>query len=136
MKYYVGMSGTFRSFSQKTVTAEDLSHGKFVFGFNKNNFIELGSAIPAFVSLNNVEKPKYNTGSEFCDKAFLDSSVAMAWKEFVELIIVANREGRVEWTDGKNYPAKAKKLLESANEVFWDHQWRNAQEFKYMSDQS
>lgn len=132
-KHFVSMSGTFRSFVQGKITLEELQSGHFLFGPHKESVGEANSA-PVFVMSHNVEKPRWTHEAEYVEYSSLDKPVAEQWAKFKTVMREAHKEQRITWTDGKNYPAKIKPLLEAGDEVFWDEKWRTVSEFKYMAD--
>jgi len=133
VKHFMSMAGTFRSYLAGQITSEDLEAGVLLFGPHQAAF---GSdqAIPAFVLGHNREKPRHVQEAEYVDQAALDAPVFEQWAKFKQLVKTAIADGRVQWTDGKNYPAKAKPLITAGHEVFLDGRWLLLGELKYLDD--
>ncbi len=132
-KYFISMSGTFRSFVQQKITLEDLKGSSFIFGPHKETINEI-MYIPWFVLSHNIEKPRWLQDLDSIDSNCVDKAVLDLWKSFMNVILESHHEDRVTWTDGNNYPSKIKPLLEAGHEVYWDGRLRKIEEFKYMSD--
>ena len=131
-KYFVSMSGTFRSFLHGSITPEDLQVGHFVFGPHKDCMGEV--SVPAFVMSHNIEKPRWVQEADYVDAGSLDKPVLEEWKKFLASLKEAYNNERIKWTDGINYPAKIKPIIEAGFDVYWDGKWRTASEFGYMVD--
>lgn len=132
MRYYMSMSGTFRAFVQGKITLDEIKDSRFIFGPHKDGLGD--AAIPNFVLCHNTEKPKWAVEFLYVTPDTLDKPVLEQWTKFRLVMKEAEKEGRITWTDGINYPAKIKPLVEAEHEVFWDGQLLKAEEFKYMTD--
>jgi hypothetical protein len=133
LKYYVSMSGIFRSFIQQKITLEELKDAYFVFGQHKDGLDS--HALPSFVLSHNVDKPRWvQDGVDYVSSDSIDASLLQSWSRFMEVIKVAQKNERISWSDGKNYPGKIRVLLENGHEVYWDNRWRKKEEFKYMAE--
>jgi hypothetical protein len=134
MKHFLSMASTFRSLMTGRLALDDLRQAHLTFG-NHKEVIHFDQAIPGFVMAFNTEKPKFLTAeAEYVDAASLDKDVAEKWIKFKLAVREAEREGRLTWSDGKNYPAKALKLLKDGHEVYWEGGWRQLWEFKYLDE--
>ena len=137
MKYFIDELSIFQSLMNKKLTFEDISsdQSRLFLGFCKD-VIYSDSAVPSFVMAHNVEKPKYSDPeSDYVDMVCLDAAVSEQWIKFRQLIREANNSGKVIFTDGKNYPAKARDLLHQEGcEVFMGGLWRDLRELKYLEE--
>src|SRR6185437_13363451 len=105
MKFYLSMSKTFRAWMENKVTTQELAAGQLMFGPYKEL---LGTeAVPSFVMTFNKEKPKFPAeNAQYVDIGSLDVPVLAKWKEFKAMVLTADGNGHVAFTDGNNYPGR------------------------------
>ena len=130
-KYFVSMSSTFSAFAEGKVTLEDMTVGHFLFGPHKETLKNEGVAT-AFALAHNKEKPAYEPEAQYVGNDSLDAPVKEVWLRFRTLCKDAEKEGRIHWGDGKNYPGKIKPLLQQSNEVYWSGRWCRFEDFTYV----
>ena len=130
-KIFMSMSSTFRSFVEGKITVDDIRGGILHFGPHKDA-IASEAAIPVFATSFNTEKPKYGSDAEYVDAASLDKEVAEKWLKFKLLVRDAERNDRVQWSDGKNYPGKIHQYLAAGHEVFWEGCWQQMGHYKHL----
>jgi len=133
MKHFLSMANTFRAMVEGRIRTEELRSAQLVFGPHRDA-IHSDAAVPIFVLLHNVEKPKFHAEAEYVDHGSLDAPVLEEWKKFKLIVREADRDNRVTWTDGKNYPQKAKPLLQAGHEVYFDGRWMDPSELKYLEE--
>jgi hypothetical protein len=87
----------------------------------------------AEVDENIVTKPTfYHDDVAYVSRAEVDENIVRLWEEFRTLAVRLRDEGRLTFSDGKNYPHKALSFLKAGNEVYWAGAWRTLAELKYL----